>query len=52
MEKEAKFGKWLYYMNEEGKARWKCSVCGKIIRHGAEEKLYCSRCGSKMRKEA
>ena len=52
MEKPAKFGKWLYYINDEGKARWKCSECGKIIRHGAAEKLYCSHCGAKMSREA
>lgn len=28
--KEARFGKWVYYINDEGKARWKCSICGKI----------------------
>lgn len=49
--KEAKFGKWLYYINDEGKARWKCSECGKIIRHGAAEKLYCSCCGSRNQTE-
>lgn len=52
MTKEAKFGKWLYYTNDEGKARWKCSLCGKIIHHRAHEKLYCSRCGAKMQMEA
>ena len=46
-----KLGVWLYYVNEEGKARWKCSQCGKIIRRGVDEKLYCSRCGARMRKE-
>ena len=51
MQKEAKFGKWVYYVNDEGKARWKCSVCGKVIRHGVDEKLYYSRCGSKMSRE-
>ena len=52
IEKQAKFGTWKYYVNDEGKARWKCSVCGKIIRHGVHEKLYCSNCGSKMKMEA
>jgi DNA-directed RNA polymerase subunit RPC12/RpoP len=52
IEKEAKFGTWLYYINDEGKARWKCSECGKIIRHGAHEKLYCSHCGAKMKPES
>ena len=40
-------GLWQYYVNEEGKARWKCSKCGKIITHKAHEKLYCSRCRSR-----
>ena len=43
---------WEYYRNDEGKARWKCSCCGKVIRHGHHEKLYCSHCGSKMRCES
>ena len=50
--KEAKFGKWLYYRNDEGKARWKCSECGKICHRDPHEKLYCSRCGSRNMKEA
>lgn len=52
MEKEARFGKWIYYVNEEGKARWRCSECGKICRHDPNEKNYCSRCGSKNTKES
>ena len=50
--KEARFGKWLYYRNDEGKARWKCSECGKVCKHNPYYKLYCSHCGSKMRLEA
>lgn len=52
MDKQAKFGKWLYYVNDEGKARWKCSECGKIIRHGVHEKLYCSHCGARLQPES
>ena len=52
IEKEASFGKWLYYINDEGKARWKCSCCGKIVRRLSMDKLYCSHCGAKMRLEA
>lgn len=52
VEKEAKFGVWKYYTNEENKPRWKCSCCGKVIRHGAHEKLYCPNCGAKMKTEA
>ncbi|MBQ3424776.1 MAG: hypothetical protein IJH38_06235 [Clostridia bacterium] len=43
---------WRYYVNEEGKARWKCTHCGKICRRIPRDKLYCSRCGSRMRMEA
>lgn len=43
---------WEYYRNDEGKARWRCSSCGKIIRQGAHEKLFCSRCGKPIRTEA
>ena len=42
---------WEYYTNDEGRARWKCSACGKIIRHGANEKRFCSACGAEMRME-
>lgn len=51
MEKPAKFGKWVYYINDEGKARWKCSLCGKVIRHGKEVKFYCSNCGARLTPE-
>lgn len=39
---------WEYYRNDEGKARWRCSKCGKIIRQGQNEKLFCSHCGRPM----
>ena len=52
VKKEAVFGKWIYYTNDEGKARWKCSVCGKICRRDPADKLYCSHCGSRNSKEA
>ena len=52
MTKDAKFGKWVYYINDEGKARWKCSNCGKICRRDPHDKHYCSNCGSKNTKEA
>ena len=44
--------KWHYYTNDEGKARWKCTNCGKIIRQGAHEKKRCSVCGAHMATEA
>lgn len=52
MMKEAKFAKWIYYLNDEGKARWKCSKCGKICRRNPHDKRYCSWCGAKMEMEA
>ena len=48
VQKEARFGKWIYYVNDEGKARWKCSECGKICHKRPTDKQYCSWCGSKM----
>lgn len=52
IEKEAKFAKWIYYRNDENKARWRCSQCGKICRRNPYEKRYCSWCGCKMEMEA
>ena len=52
IEKEATFAVWVYYLNDEGKARWKCSACGKVCRRNPHEKHYCSSCGAKMRMEA
>ena len=43
---------WHYYVNDEGKARWKCSLCGKICHRDPADKLYCSRCGSRNMKES
>ena len=43
-----KDAKWHYYTNDEGKPRWKCTECGKLCRRRPTDKLYCSRCGSKM----
>lgn len=51
MEKPAKFGKWVYYINDEGHARWKCSLCGKICRRDPRYKFYCSNCGARNTKE-
>lgn len=44
--------KWHYYTNDEGRARWKCTNCGKIIRRGAHEKKRCSVCGAHISEEA
>lgn len=52
IEKEARFGTWVYYTNDEGKARWKCSECGKIVKRLPNDKFYCSHCGAKLRLES
>ena len=43
---------WQYYINDEGKARWRCTNCGKLCRRDPHDKLRCSGCGAHMRKEA
>ena len=43
---------WQYYTNDEGKARWKCSACGKICRRDPRDKRFCSACGAQMTMEA
>lgn len=52
MNKEAKFGVWKYEIDDENRARWRCDQCGKICHKHPHDKLYCSRCGAKMRMEA
>ncbi len=52
MEKEATFAIWKYGTDDEGKARWKCSHCGKVCHKCPHDKNYCSNCGCKMRMEA
>lgn len=42
---------WSYYTNDEGRARWRCSYCGKICRRNPHDKRYCSHCGKPMRME-
>lgn len=43
---------WRYYVNDEGKARWRCSKCGKLCRRDPHDKKRCSSCGAHMTKEA
>ena len=43
---------WHYYTNDEGKARWRCSKCGKLCKRDPHDKKRCSNCGAHMRKEA
>ena len=52
MDNEGKTATWEYYTNDERKARWKCSLCGKICRKDPREKRYCSNCGARMVKGA
>ena len=52
MDKPAKFGKWIYYTDDEHKPKWRCSNCGKICHKNPDKKLYCSNCGSRNQKEA
>ena len=43
---------WHYYMNDEGKPRWKCTRCGKIVKRVSHDKVRCSCCGAHMSEEA
>lgn len=43
-------GVWKYYVNEMGKARWRCSVCGHVVKHDPNDFKRCA-CGAHMRKE-
>ncbi len=51
MNNEYKEGKWVYYVNDEGKARWKCEFCGKLCKRVPAEKKYCSTCGARLELE-
>lgn len=44
--------KWHGYINDEGKARWKCTNCGKLVRRRPSDKKRCSWCGAYMSEEA
>ena len=52
VQKEAQFAVWKYSTDDENKARWKCSHCGKICHKNPHDKNYCSNCGCKMRLES
>ena len=45
-------GLWVYCPDDEGRPRWKCSRCGKIVHKDPADKLYCAACGQRNRKEA
>lgn len=42
---------WVYYTNDEGKARWRCSACGHVVKHDPNDFKRCA-CGAHMAKEA
>ena len=42
---------WVYYTNDEGRARWRCGNCGKLCRRNPHDKKRCSSCGAHMRME-
>lgn len=42
---------WKYHNDEHG-VWWGCGNCGKILRRPPNDKLYCSRCGAEMTREA
>ena len=46
------YAKWHYYQNEEGRSRWKCTNCGKMLRRLPTDKRRCSRCGAYMKGES
>ena len=52
VQKEAQFAVWKYSTDDENKARWKCSHCGKVCHKNPHDKNYCSNCGCKMRMES
>ena len=43
---------WIYYTNDEGKPRWRCSSCGFVKRRNPHEKKYCAGCSKPMKMEA
>ena len=52
LEAKEKEAVWNYDTDDEGKARWRCSRCGKTVHRDPADKQYCSRCGARCRKEA
>ena len=52
LEEERGEGVWIYCPDDEHRPRWRCSCCGKIVHRDPAEKLYCSHCGQRNRKEA
>lgn len=44
--------KWHYYINEEGKARWRCTNCQRVCKRHPYDKRRCSTCGAHMTLES
>lgn len=38
--------KWHYYINDEGRARWKCTNCGRLCKKNPYDKRRCASCGA------
>ena len=51
LKREGEGAVWKYYLNDEGRARWRCSYCGKVCHRNPHDKRYCSICGKVMRME-
>ncbi len=49
---KGKSATWVYTTNDENRARWKCSACGKICKCRPTDKRFCSHCGAKMKFQA
>lgn len=45
------YARWHYYTNDEGKARWRCTNCGHVVKHDPNDFKRCA-CGAHMSKEA
>ena len=52
LEKLTAEGLWVYCPDDEHRARWKCSRCGKFVHKDPAVKLCCSMCSQRNRKEA
>lgn len=51
LKREGEGAVWKYYLNDEGRARWRCSYCGKVCHQNPHDKRHCSICGKTMRME-
>lgn len=49
---KGKSATWVYTTNDENRARWKCSACGKLCKRRPTDKRFCSHCGAAMKFQA